>query len=196
MSDTAIPLSELTGSYTIDPAHSRIGFSARHAMVTRVRGAFNEFDGRLRLDGDDPTLSSARVEVQVASVDTRNADRDGHLRTNDFFDAPHFPTILFASTSAQQLSPSEFRLNGDLTIKGVARPISVDFEFMGAARDPYGNLRVGFEGSVQVSRKDYGMTWNATLETGGVLVSDKVKLEFEISAVKEAADAADAADAT
>lgn len=186
MTDSVIPLSELTGTYTIDPTHSRIGFSARHAMITKVRGAFNEFTGTITLDGDNPGKSSAHVSIRADSIDTRNDQRDGHLRTNDFLDAPNYPTLEFVSTGAEQLSPSTYRLTGNLTIKGVARPISLDFEYTGAARDPYGNLRVGFEGSQVVSRKDYGMTWNATLETGGVLVSDKVTLEFEISAVKNA----------
>ncbi|MCF2530829.1 YceI family protein [Yinghuangia soli] len=186
MSDTAIPLSELTGSYTIDPAHTRIGFSARHAMITKVRGAFNDFTGTAYLDGDDPTKSSASVTIQAVSIDTRNEQRDGHLRTNDFLDAPNFPEITFSSTGVERLGDTTYRLIGDLTIKGVPRPISVDFEFEGAARDPYGNVRVGFEGSVVISRKEYGMTWNATLETGGVLVSDKVTLEIEVSAVKDA----------
>lgn len=184
MTDNAVPLSELTGSYTIDPAHSRIGFSARHAMVTKVRGAFNDFSGTAYLDGDDPAKSTASVAVQAASIDTRNAQRDGHLRTNDFLDVPNFPEITFASTTAERLDDETYRLIGVLTIKGIAHPITVDFEFAGAARDPYGNLRVGFEGSVAISRKEYGMTWNATLETGGVLVGDKVTLELEVSAIK------------
>ena len=185
MTTATVPsLSELTGTYTIDPTHSRIGFVARHAMVTKVRGAFNAFDGRAVLDFADPSRSSATVSIDVTSIDTRQAQRDEHLRTNDFFDAPTFPTISFASTQAQRVDEVTFRLTGDLTIKGVTKPVSIDFEHTGAAKDPFGNVRVGFEGSTTISRSDYGVTFNAALETGGVLVSEKIVLEFEISAIK------------
>ena len=177
-------LEQLTGTYTLDPAHSRIGFSARHAMVTKVRGAFNEFEGTLHLDGDDPSGSSAQVTIQAASIDTRNADRDGHLRGNDFFAMDEFPTIEFVSTKAEQRDDEHYRLTGDLTIRGVTKPVSIDFEFTGAATDPFGNLRVGFEGSVTVNRKDWGVNWNAALDAGGLLVSEKVTLELELSAIK------------
>ncbi len=185
MTDSAIPQSELTGTYTIDPAHTRIGFSARHAMVTKVRGSFDEFEGKIHLDGDDPARSWAKVTIKAASINTRNEQRDGHLRTNDFLDAPTYPEITFTSTGVEPLGDDRYRLSGDLTIKDVTRPVSIDFEYHGAARDPFGNLRVGFEGSTTIQRKDFGITWNAPLETGGVLVSDKVTLEFEVSAVKD-----------
>ena len=183
---TAPALTELTGSYTLDPAHTRIGFVARHAMVTKVRGAFNEFEGTATLDGANPANSSAQVTISTASIDTRNAQRDGHLRSNDFLAMDEYPQITFASTGARQVDDSTFELTGDLTIKGVTNPITIPLSFEGAAKDPFGNLRVGFEGAVTINRKDYGITWNAALETGGVLVSDKVTLEFEISAVKNA----------
>jgi len=183
---TAPNLTELTGTYTLDPAHTRIGFVARHAMVTKVRGAFNEFEGTATLDGANPANSSAQVTISTASIDTRNAQRDGHLRSNDFLAMDEYPQITFVSTGARQVDESTFELTGDLTIKGVTNPITIPFSFEGAAKDPFGNLRVGFEGAVTINRKDYGITWNAALETGGVLVSDKVTLEFEISAVKNA----------
>ena len=183
---TAPALTELTGTYTLDPAHTRIGFVARHAMVTKVRGAFNEFEGTATLDGANPADSSAQVTISTASIDTRNAQRDGHLRSNDFLAMDEYPQITFVSTGARQVDDSTFELTGDLTIKGVTNPITIPFSFEGAAKDPFGNLRVGFEGAVTINRKDYGITWNAALETGGVLVSDKVTLEFEISAVKNA----------
>jgi polyisoprenoid-binding protein YceI len=179
-------LTELTGTYTLDPAHSRIGFVARHAMVTKVRGAFNEFTGTATLDGASPANSSAKVTIEAASIDTRNAQRDEHLRSNDFLAMQDYPQITFASTGARQVDDTTFELTGDLTIKGVTNSITIPFSFEGAAKDPFGNLRVGFEGSVTINRKDYGITWNAALETGGVLVSDKVTLEFEISAIKNA----------
>ncbi|MGK4585716.1 YceI family protein [Kitasatospora sp. HPMI-4] len=179
------PLDQLTGSYTLDPAHTRIGFVARHAMVTKVRGAFKEFEGSAHLDGTDPTRSTAKVVIDAASIDTGNEQRDGHLRTNDFLDAPVFPHITFVSTGVERVGDTDFRLNGDLTIKDTTHPVAIDFEYTGNARDPFGNLRVGFEGSLTISRKDYGITWNAALEGGGFLVGDKVVLELDISAIKQ-----------
>jgi polyisoprenoid-binding protein YceI len=183
---TAPALTDLTGTYTLDPAHTRIGFVARHAMVTKVRGAFNEFEGTATLNGADPASSSAQVTISAASIDTRNAQRDEHLRSNDFLSMDEYPQITFASTAARQVDDATFELTGDLTIKGVTNPITIPFSYEGAAKDPFGNLRVGFEGAVTINRKDYGITWNAALETGGVLVSDKVTLEFELSLVKTA----------
>lgn len=185
--ETATPtLAELSGTYTIDPAHSRIGFVARHAMVTKVRGAFNDFTGSFVIDGSEPAKSSATVTLKAASIDTRNEQRDGHLRSNDFLSMDEYPEITFASTGVEQTGDDSFDLTGDLTIKGVTNPVTIPFTFEGAAKDPFGNLRAGFEGSVVINRKDYGITWNAALETGGVLVSDKITLEFEISAIRDA----------
>ncbi|RSS41068.1 YceI family protein [Streptomyces sp. WAC08241] len=180
-------LAALTGDYTIDPAHSSIGFTVRHAMVTNVRGTFAEHEGTLRLDGTDPGASTASIDVRIASVDTGIADRDGHLRGGDFFDAERFPLMTFRSTRAEQLGGDAYRITGDLTIKDVTRPLSIDLEFNGSATDVYGNERVGFEGSAEILRSAWGLTWNAALETGGVMVSDKVKLNFDISAIKNAA---------
>ncbi|WP_336322687.1 YceI family protein [Streptomyces lavendofoliae] len=179
-------LAALTGTYTIDPSHSGIGFTARHAMVTNVRGAFTEYEGTLELDGVNPAASSASIDVTIASVDTGSADRDNHLRGADFFDAERFPLMTFRSTSAEALGGTDYRITGDLTIKGVTKPISIDLEFNGAAKDPFGNERVGFEGKAELLRSEWDLTWNAALETGGVLVSDKIKLTFEISAIKTA----------
>ncbi|MDI1466305.1 YceI family protein [Catellatospora sp. KI3] len=187
MSTTTGPtLAELTGTYTLDVAHSQIGFVARHAMVTKVRGAFNEFEGSGYLDGGDISKSHVKVTIQAASIDTRNEQRDGHLRSNDFLDMEKYPTITFDSTSVKQLDGDTFQVTGDLTIKDVTKPVTIDFEYQGAATDPFGNHRIGFEGSVAINRKDWNVTWNAALETGGVLVSDKITLEFEISAIKNA----------
>jgi polyisoprenoid-binding protein YceI len=179
-------LAQLTGTYTIDPAHSRIGFVARHAMVTKVRGSFNDFTGSAVVDGSDPAKSSATVTIKTASIDTRNEQRDGHLRSNDFLSMDEYPEITFASTGVEQTGDDSFDLTGDLTIKGVTNSVTIPFTFEGAAKDPFGNLRAGFEGSVVINRKDYGITWNAALETGGVLVSEKITLEFEISAIRNA----------
>jgi polyisoprenoid-binding protein YceI len=183
---SAPALTELTGTYTLDPAHTRIGFVARHAMVTKVRGSFDEFAGTAVLDGANPANSRVEVTIEAASIDTRNAQRDEHLRGNDFLAMKEYPKITFASTGVRQAGETTFEVTGDLTIKGVTNEITIPFEFEGAAKDPFGNQRVGFEGSVTINRRDYGVTWNAALEGGGVLVSDKVTLEFEISAIKNA----------
>ncbi len=183
---TATDLAQLTGEYTLDPAHTRIGFVARHAMVTKVRGAFNEFEGTAAIDGADPSRSTVTVVIKAASIDTRNEQRDAHLRSNDFLAMDEYPEIRFVSTAVRQLDENTFALTGDLTVRGVTKPVTIDFTYEGTATDPFGNQRLGFEGSVTISRKDYGITWNAALETGGVLVSDKVVLEFEVSAVKVA----------
>ena len=186
MSTATTDFAALTGTYTLDPAHSRLGFVARHAMVTKVRGAFNDFEGTFTIDGDNPAASSVRVSAKVASIDTRNEQRDGHLRTNDFLDAENYPEITFVSTAISHEGGNDFAVTGDLTIKGVTKSITVPLEFQGSAKDPFGNLRVGFEGSTQIERSNYGVSYNAALETGGVLVSDKITLEFEISAIKSA----------
>ncbi|WP_432157228.1 MULTISPECIES: YceI family protein [unclassified Streptomyces] len=182
----AADLAALTGDYTIDPAHSTIGFVARHAMVTNVKGRFSEFTGSLRLDGTDPARSAASLDVTMDSIDTGSADRDGHLKSADFFRTEEFPTMTFRSTRAEALGGDDYRITGDLTILGVTKPLTIDLEFNGSAKDPFGNERVGFEGKAEILRSEWGLTWNAALETGGVLVSDKIKLNFDISAVRNA----------
>lgn len=187
MPTTDTDRSQLTGDYTIDPGHSRIGFVARHAMVTKVRGSFNDFEGRIRVDGEDPTRSTAEVTIQAKSIDTRNNDRDAHLRSNDFLAPDEFPELTFRSTGVEVLDDDSFRVAGDLTIRGETKPVEVDFEFGGAATDPFGNFRIGFDGSVVINRKDWGVNWNAPLEAGGFLVSEKVTIELEVSAIKDEA---------
>ena len=181
---TTPTIQDLTGEYTVDAAHSRIGFVARHAMVTKVRGSFNEFEGRGYFDAADPSRSTLEVTIQAASIDTRNADRDAHLRSNDFFDMENHPEIRFVSTSVEGVDDDTYRVSGDLTIKGVTKAVTIDFETTGAAVDPWGNERLGLEGKATVNRKDWGVSFNAPLEAGGVLVSEKVTLEFEVSAIK------------
>jgi polyisoprenoid-binding protein YceI len=183
MSTTTVPTT-LTGTYAIDAVHSRIGFVARHAMVTKVRGSFNQFEGSGYFDAEDPTSSHLELTIKAASIDTRNADRDAHLRGNDFFAMDEYPEITFASTGVERVDNWNYRVTGDLTIKGVTKTVTVDFEYTGAADDPFGNHRIGFEGKTVVNRKDWGVTWNAALEAGGVLVSEKVTLEFEVSAIR------------
>lgn len=177
--------SQLTGTYELDPAHTRVGFVTRHAMVTKVRGAFNDVSGTAELDGNKPGQSSVRLRLQTASIDTRNGDRDGHLRGTDFLNVEEYPTIAFTSTDITETGENSFDVTGDLTIKDVTRSVTVPVSFEGQAVDPFGATRVGFEGSTTINRKDFGITWNAALETGGVLVGDKVTIELEISAVKQ-----------
>ena len=184
MTTTLTDFSTLTGTYAIDASHSRFGFVARHAMVTKVRGSFNEFEGTATINGTNPSESSVQVSITVDSIDTRNKQRDDHIRTNDFLDVANHPKITFASTSIEHDGGDDFQVTGDLTIRGVTKSITIPLEFQGSASDPFGNERIGFEGSVVINRKDWGVNWNAALEAGGVLVSEKVTLEFEISAIK------------
>jgi polyisoprenoid-binding protein YceI len=181
---TTTELANLTGDYTLDPAHTSLGFVARHAMITKVRGQFNAFEGRAHIDFTDASTCSAEVSIEAASIDTRNEQRDGHLRTNDFLDVPNHPKIDYRSTAVEKVDDATYRVTGDLTIRGVTKPVTIDFEFTGAAKDPFGNQRVGFEGSTVINRKDWGVEWNAPLETGGVLVGEKVTLDIEVSAVQ------------
>ena len=185
LASTASPAG-ISGNYVLDPAHTRIGFSARHAMVTKVRGAFHEFEGIAHVDADNPADSSVRVTIQSASLTTGNDQRDGHLRSADFFDVETYPEIRFVSTDVRR-DGTDWTITGDLTINEVTKPIAVAFEETGAATDPFGNERVGFEGSVAINRSDWGLKWNAALEAGGVLVSEKVTLEFDVSAIRQAA---------
>lgn len=182
MSDTST--TSLTGEYTLDPAHTRLGFVARHAMVTKVRGSFHELEGGGHLDQEDPSKSRVELTIKTDSIDTGNPDRDAHLRSNDFFDMEKYPEIKFVTTEVEKVDDENYKVTGDLTIKDVTKPVTVDFEFTGAAVDPFGNQRVGFEGRTTINRKDWGVNWNAALEAGGVLVSDKVTLELDISAIK------------
>jgi len=177
-------LTQYTGTWTIDPTHTRLGFVARHAMVTKVRGSFTDFAGSLTLNGASPADSSATVTVQMASVDSGTTDRDAHLKSADFFDVETYPTMSFASTGVKQTDGDEFILLGDLTIKDVTRPVEIEVELDGIVTDPFGNTRAGFEGEAEISRKDFGLTWNVPLDAGGVLVSDKIKIQLDVSATK------------
>ncbi|GAA3816248.1 YceI family protein [Streptomyces chiangmaiensis] len=179
-------LAALTGTYTVDPSHTTIGFVARHAMVTNVKGGFQEFEGTLYLDGSDPSKSTASIDVTMDSIETGSADRNGHLKSSDFFNTEEHPKMTFRSTKAEALGGDDYRITGDLTILGTTKPLTINLEFNGVAKDPFGNERVGFEGKAEILRSEWGLTWNAALETGGVLVSDKIKLVFDISAIKQA----------
>ena len=178
-------IDDIAGDYTLDTAHSRLGFVARHAMVTKVRGQFGAFEGTASIDTSTPANSKIDLTVDVTSVDTGNGDRDGHLKSGDFFDTETYPSIRFVSTDVTR-DGADWAITGDLTIKDQTKSVTIPFEQTGSAIDPFGNTRVGFEGETTVNRKDFGLVWNAALETGGVLVSEKVKLEFDISAIKSA----------
>ena len=171
-----------TRTYTIDKAHSETEFQVRH-LVTKVRGRFNDFEGTILADEQNPSRSSVKVTIQAASVDTSQPDRDTHLRSADFFSAEQFPTLTFASTAITPLGADKYQVVGDLTIRGVARQVAVPVTFLGKATDPWGNHRVGFEAEFTVNRKDFGLTWNAALETGGFLVGDEVKISVSFQAI-------------
>ncbi|MBB1511707.1 polyisoprenoid-binding protein [Tessaracoccus sp. MC1679] len=179
-------LNELNGTYVLDPSHSTFSFVTRHAMVTKVRGSFEQFEGAAVVDAANPANTKLDVTIDAASITTRNADRDGHIRSADFFDVENHPTWTFKGTDFA-IKGDVVEVTGDLTIKDTTRPITLPLEYQGAAKDPFGNVRVGFEGSTDILRSDFGLTWNAALETGGFLVSDKVAIEVEISAIQQAA---------
>ena len=181
---TTLTHDTLTGTYTPDPSHSRIGFVARHAMVTKVRGQFTEYSGSGHFDAEDPTNSSFELTIQADSIDTGNEDRDAHLRSNDFFDMASHPALTFTSTEVERVQEDVYRVTGDLTVRGVTKPVSIDVEYTGAAVDPFGNTRIGLEGRTTLNRRDFGLNWHAALDTGGVLVSEKVTLELDVSAIR------------
>ena len=179
-------VTELNGTYILDASHSTFSFVTRHAMVTKVRGSFEQFEGSAVVDAANPANSTLDVTIDAGSITTRNADRDGHIRSADFFDVENHPTWTFKGTDFA-IKGDVVEVTGDLTIKDTTRPITLPLEYQGAAKDPFGNVRVGFEGSTDILRSDFGLTWNAALETGGFLVSDKVAIEVEISAIQQAA---------
>jgi polyisoprenoid-binding protein YceI len=185
MSSTTV-LTQLAGDWDLDPSHTGLRFSARHAMVATVRGGFKAFSGSLHFDADDVAKSTAEVTIDATSIDTGTDGRDEHLRSADFFDVEKYPTISFSTTRVEQIDDENFRLIGDLTIREVSKEVSIKVEFLGLSPDPWGNTRAGFEGKGEILRKDWGLEWNAALETGGVLVSDKVKITLDVSAVKRA----------
>jgi polyisoprenoid-binding protein YceI len=168
------------GTWTIDTMHSEVGFSIRHLMISKVKGTFEKFEASF-VTGENPLDSSVTASAEVASVNTNDVNRDGHLRTGDFFDAESFPTITFVSTGAREVK-GEFFVDGDLTIKGVTKPATFDFEFGGFATDPYGNYKAGASAKTEITRADFGLNYNAALETGGVLLGEKVTITLDLQA--------------
>ncbi|SCE80176.1 YceI family protein [Micromonospora chokoriensis] len=173
------------GTYALDVAHKRVGFVARHMMVSKVRGEFNEATATITV-AEDPLQSSVVATIQAASIDTTQADRDAHLRSPEFLDSDKFPTLEFRSTGVTSRNGNEFVLAGELTIKDVTRPVELEVEFEGVGRSPFGQDIFGFSASTEIDREEFGLTWNVALETGGVLVSRKIKIEIEGEAVRQA----------
>jgi polyisoprenoid-binding protein YceI len=176
-------LDDLTpGTWTIDESHTTVGFTARHLMITKVRGRFGKVEGAATIDLDR-LQSNVRATIDLSSIDTGDAGRDEHLRSADFFDVATHPTMSFTSTAVKQ-DGDDYTLYGDLTIKGVARPVELELEFDGVSGDPWGGTRAGFTAQGEISRKDWGLEWNVALESGGVLVADKIKLDLDVELVK------------
>jgi polyisoprenoid-binding protein YceI len=173
------------GTFAIDPAHTRVGFVARHLMVSKVRGAFTSATGTITV-AEDPLRSSVEVEIDAASIDTGVADRDGHLRSPDFLNVEAHPVLTFRSSSVLEPKGNEFRLAGELTIRGVTRPVELEVEFEGLAKSPWGQEVIGFSATTEIDRDEFGITWNQALETGGVVVGKKVKIEISAEATRQA----------
>ncbi|MFE1205135.1 YceI family protein [Streptomyces sp. NPDC058762] len=177
-------LRALTGHWTIDRPHSRIGFSVRHAMVTTVRGAFTDYDSTLYFDGARPSESRAEIVIRVAGVDTGVEQRDAHLVGKDFFDVRRYPEMTFRSTSTTHEGAESFRMTGELTIRDTTRPVELQLDYLGSVVDPFGYERAGFDGTTTIDRRDWGLVYNQRLEAGGSMVSEKVRLQFDISAIR------------
>lgn len=174
----------IAGTYVLDPAHTTIGFVARHAMVTKTRGKFEDFEGTITV-AENIADSKADVTIKSASINTGNDDRDSHVKGDDFFAVEKYPELTFTATSFNVDEAGNGTVTGDLTIKGVTKPVTLDVETEGLAEDPFGNTRFGFEATTKINRLDYGIDFNAPLKTGGVLVSEEIKIELEVSAIKQ-----------
>lgn len=173
--------------WAFDPTHSEITFKVKHLMITNVKGEFKNFEASLVSDDDKLTNAVAKATINVSSISTNNDDRDGHLKSADFFDVENHTTIEFESTSIEKFDDENGQLKGKLTIKGITKEVSFDLEFGGFSKDPWGNEKAGFSLNGKINRNDFGLTWNAALETGGVLVSEDVKIAAEIQFVKQSA---------
>lgn len=182
-----LPLEQLEGVWQIDPSHTTVQFAVKHMAFATVRGRFNGVRGTITLRGADLADSAVEVEIDVTSIETGDQQRDQHLRSADFFDVERFPKLLFRSTRVRPLGDGRFEVLGLLTIRDVTREVRLDASFEGAGKDPWGNLRAGFSATTAINRKEFGLTWNQVLETGGVLVSDEVKISLELEAVRQAA---------
>lgn len=185
--------SALAETWAVDNAHSTVGFSVRHMMVSNVKGAFNKFTATVDGTPADPTTAKISATIEVASVDTRDAKRDGHLRAADFFDAEKFPQITFTSTKVEKTSATTAKVTGNLTMKGVTKPVVLDVEYTPAVKSPWGGTVVGATATGKINRQDFGISFSKTLETGGLLVGDEVTLQLDLELVRKDAPAKDAA---
>jgi polyisoprenoid-binding protein YceI len=172
-------------SWTIDPAHTEINFSARHMMISNVRGRFEKFSGTVEFDEANPAASNVEVQIEAASINTREAQRDAHLRSADFLNAEQYPYLTFKSKRVEVLDANRGRIIGDLTIRDITREVALETEYSGVSRSPWGTLSAGFSASTTISRKDWNLTWNVALETGGWLVGDEIKINIELEIVKD-----------
>ena len=179
---TTIPAA---GSYALDPSHTAVEFVARHLMISKVKGTFTDVSGNLVI-AERPEDSSVEVSIAVPSINSGESARDDHLRSADFFDAATYPTISFRSTAVEHVDDERWKVTGDLTVRDVTRPVVLDVEFEGGTASPFGDSRIGFSASTEVNREDFGLTWNVALETGGVLVGKKIRLELAVEAVLQA----------
>jgi polyisoprenoid-binding protein YceI len=173
-------------TYTIDNAHSDVGFSIRHMVFAKVRGHFTKWTAELAFDAGDPSKSSVQATIDVGSIDTREEKRDGHLKSPDFFDAAKFPAMTFKSKKVEGAGPKRYKVTGDLTIRDVTRPVVLDLEELGSGKDPWGNQRIAFAAKTSIERGDFGLKWNQALETGGVLVGEKVDIEIDVEVIGKA----------
>lgn len=173
------------GTFSVDPAHTHVGFSVRHMMISKIRGRFTDFTGTLTI-AEDPLDSTLEVDVDMGSIDTRDEQRDGHLRSADFFDVENYATLTFRSTGVRQSgSGTDFQVDGELSLHGVTRSVTLDASYDGVGQDPWGNQRIGFAASTEINREDFGLTWNQALETGGVLVGKQIRVEIEAEFIRQ-----------
>jgi polyisoprenoid-binding protein YceI len=185
MSITTAATTPATTTWSIDPAHSHVEFAVRHLMISTVKGRFGVVTGTVKTDEADPAKGEVEVSIDAASIDTREAQRDAHLKSADFFDVERFPTITFRGSRISDVSGDRFKLTGDLTIHGVTRPVTLDVTSEGRGKDPWGGERAGFSATTKIKRSEFGLTWNQVLETGGIAVGDEIKISLDIEAVKQ-----------
>ncbi|MDB4965149.1 MAG: hypothetical protein JWN44_838 [Myxococcales bacterium] len=173
-----------TQRWNIDPSHSGVHFTVRHMVISKVRGAFDRWQGTVDFDEQNPSASKVSVRIEAASVDTRDEKRDAHLRSADFFDVENHPALTFESTKVEKLDGNDYRVTGKLTIHGITKEVALEAEYLGGGKDPWGNERLGFQARTAVNRKEFGLNWNQVLEAGGVLVGEKIEIALDVQAIK------------
>lgn len=173
-------------TWNIDPSHSGVHFTVRHMVVSKVRGSFTRWQGTIQFDEKNPEAGKVSVQIEAPSIDTREEKRDAHLRSPDFFDTEKYPTLGFESTRVEKVDGQSFRIIGDLTIRGITKQVTLDAEYLGGGKDPWGNERIGFEARTTINRKDFGLAWNQVLEAGGVLIGEKIEIALDVQALRAA----------